>query len=521
MPTALLLALLSAPQTTERVSLTPSGSQIADASNVGAVSDDGRYVVFTTAVALVAADTNTRRDVYVRDRVAGTTTLVSVNAAGVVGDKNSSNPDISGDGRYVVYDTDSTNYLSPDLNGLGADVFVRDLLLGTTTLVSRGSAGVQGNSSSRSASISADGRWIAFESGSNFDPGDILGLQDIYLHDRVLGTTIRASVAIAPDPDPNGASYKPDVSADGRHVTFWTQANNIVTNDTTFFGDVIRHDRVTGTSVLVSVALSGSASTLGSSDSPSLSADGRFVAFGSGAPDLVAGDTNSLADVFVRDTLLQTTVRASLSSTGAEITGGNGGIPSLSGDGRRVAFHHTATTIVPADTNASYDLFVRDLVAGTTTRESVSTAGLQANGNSQYARFSGNGRALLFESQASNLASGDTNGVYDVYLRSFPAPGPALLKSGTCPGPVTLSVAGATPGGLVALLHGPSGTWVKPGPPCAGLTLQISPPTLGAFVTANGAGNASLSFTAPLSVCGVTVQAVDVPACTATNALVL
>jgi Tol biopolymer transport system component len=500
------------------VSLTPSGGQIPNASNDAALSSDGRYVAFLTTQALVAADTNTRSDVYVRDRVAGTTTLASLSAAGVVGDKSCSNPWISGDGRYVVFDTDSTNYLSPDANGLHSDVFVRDLVAGTTTLVSQSSGGAQGNSGSSFGSISADGRWIAFESGaSNLVSGDSLGVPDVFLRDRVNGTTTRVSVGLNGN-EANSASLRPVVSSDGRFVAYDTSATNIVANDTTFFSDVIRYDTQTGTSVLVSVALSGQADQ---GDSPSISADGRFVAFDSAGTNLVTGDTNGLLDVFVRDLLLGTTVRASLTSAGAQITSGNGGSPRLSGDGTRVVFHHTSSTIVAGDTNGNQDIFLRDLAAGTTTRENVSTAGVQANGFSQYARISADGRVVAFESGANNLVAGDTNGWNDVFARTLVPPGPSLAKGGTCPGAMTLSVAGATPGGLVALLYGPAGTWVKPNPPCAGLTLQIFPPTIGAFVVANGSGAASLGFTAPVSVCGVTVQAVDVPACKPTPALVL
>jgi hypothetical protein len=127
----------------------------------------------------------------------------------------------------------------------------------------------------------------------------------------------------------------------------------------------------------------------------------------------------------------------------------------------------------------------------------------------------------MFHGPASNLVGGDTNGWQDVFLRELAPPGLHLAKAGACPGAITLSVSGATPGGLVAMLYGPAGSWTKPNPPCAGLTLQLFPPTIGALLFADGTGGAALSFTAPVGVCGVTVQAVDVPACAATNALTL
>lgn len=518
-PLFCLLPLLA--QSTERVSLTPAGAEIAKASGVGALSADGRFAVFTTDAGLVPADTNNRRDVYVRDRVAGTTSLASLSPAGTIGNGHSSNPSISGNGRFVVFDTASTDYVVPDANGAGADVYVRDLQAGTTTLVSKSSAGVQGNSGSQFAAISGDGRWVAFESSaSNLVAGDLLGVQDVFLHDLLTGATLRVSVGIG-GADPNAPSHKPDVSDDGSFVVYASNANNIVVNDTTFFMDVLRWERISGATILVSQTPLGVASTTGGSDSSAVSSDGQHVAFYSGATDLVSGDTNAIADIFLRDVLAGTTSRVSLDQFGGQILTGNPGIPAISGDASRVVFSHTATTLVPGDTNAVQDVFLRDVAAGVNTRISVSTAGVASNGTSQDPRCSSDGMVVEFTSTGSNLVPGDTNGFADAFVRVLAPAGPSLAKSGTCPGSITLTVAGASPGGSVAILHGPAGAFIKPGPPCAGLALAMSVPTLGPMLTANGLGGAALTFNAPAGACGRTVQAVDVAACAATNAVAL
>lgn len=515
----LLLLLLS--QITERVSLTPAGGQIVTASSYAeSLSSDGRYALFSTTASLVPADTNNRQDLYVRDRIAGTTTLVSVNSSGAVGNDSSLNGRISDDGRFVVFDSQSTNLIVPDANGISPDVFLHDRQTGLTTLVSRSSAGVQGNSGSMRPSISADGRWIAFESGaSNLVSGDGIGVQDVFLHDALTGATLRMSFGVGGEG--NAPSYRPEVSGDGKFVCFDTAANNLVANDTNAFSDVLRYDRTLGTLLLVSANTSGVASSTSGSDSPSVSADGRYVAFSSGASDLVAGDTNGLLDVFRRDVLAGTTLRVSVDQGGAQLTAGLTAWPVISGDGNRVAFGSSANNLVPGDVNGYYDIFMRDVAAASNLLLSVSTAGAQANEDCWYPAISADGLHVAFDSNSSNLVSGDTNGWGDAFLRTLAAPGPSLAKTGACPGAITLTVSGATPGGQLAVLRGPAGTFVKPTPPCAGLTLAISPPSLAAMVNANGTGGATLNFTAPGGACGLTVQIVDVASCTPTNPVTL
>lgn len=282
----------------------------------------------------------------------------------------------------------------------------------TLTLVSIDSAGAQGSSSSLEASISVGGRYVAFSSdASNLVAGDTNRVSDIFVHDRATGATARVSVGSAGE-QANGHSSDPSISADGRYVAFLSGASNLVAGDTNAGGDIFVHDRTTGATARVSVDSEG-AQANSSSVQPSISVNGRYVAFSSDASNLVPGDTNRVYDVFVRDLVLGTTTRASIDSAGREDRAGSFS-PSLSADGRYVAFSSYA--FGTDDTNQAYDIFVRDLYAGTITRISVDSAGGQANGSSFHPAISGNGRYVAFSSEASNLVAGDTNRVADVFV---------------------------------------------------------------------------------------------------------
>jgi Tol biopolymer transport system component len=207
------------------------------------------------------------------------------------------------------------------------------------------------------------------------------------------------------------------VSADGRYVALASSASNLVTGDTNESTDVFVHDRATGETVRVSVASDGSQADAGSTDG-SLSADGRYVIFNSSAANLVAGDTNLVADVFVHDRVSGETVRVSVASDGSEPNGRSGG-SAVSADGRYVAFQSTASNLVPNDTNGSVDdVFVHDRATGETRLVNVSDAGMQATGslNSLLSDMSADGRYVVFASAAGNLVPGDTNNATDIFI---------------------------------------------------------------------------------------------------------
>lgn len=419
----------AAPQTT-RVSVSSSGDQADGFSNGGSgfarwMSADGRYVVFySLATNLVPGDTNAEYDVFMHDRETGQTTRVSVDSGGIQGNSASYGPALSADGRYVAFGSLASNLVPDDTNAEG-DVFVHDLQTGQTTRVSVDSAGQQGNDISRWPSISADGRYAAFESwASNLVPGDTNGAHDVFVHDRETGETVRVSVDSAGQQG-NGGSTRGSISGDGRYVAFWGGATNLVPNDTNSADDVFVHDRDpdgngvfdegNGITSLVSVSSSG---TQGNSTSQlaAISGDGRFVTFSSSSNNLVLDDTNGTSDVFARDLQTGQTILVSVDSTG---TLGNGwtNYSSISEDGRYVGFRSYASNLVPGDTNGVPDVFVHDQETGETTRVSVDSGGNQGNDDSGLCSLSSDGRCVAFTSDASNLVPGDANGTGDIFVR--------------------------------------------------------------------------------------------------------
>ncbi len=382
-------------------------------------SSDGRFVAFeSTAPDLVLGDSNRLSDVFVTDRQTGVTTRVSVSSAGIQGNAGSSNPAISADGRFVAFESSADNLVASDTNGT-SDVFVRDLTLGITTRVSIDFLGTQGNSASRSPSVSADGRIVAFSSAANnLVPGDTNTTDDVFVRDMVLGTTSRVSVDSA-GTQGNAQSQGASISADGLFVAFSSSANNLVAGDTNFGLDVFVRDLSLGTTTRASVDSSGTqGNTSTGSSSASISADGRYVAFNSDSTNLVAGDNNNATDVFVRDLSLNTTTRVSVDSAGLQANTGSYE-PAISADGQRVAFWSSSSNLVAGDTNNTLDVFVRDTALGTTSRVSVNSSGVQGNDQSNSCTISGNGVIVAFLSAASNLSAGDTNNAGDIFIRDL------------------------------------------------------------------------------------------------------
>jgi len=413
------VVLLTAPadgQQTTRVSVDSAGVEGNGLSLSTAISADGRIVAFDSyASNLVAGDTNGHWDVFVHDRLTGTTERLSVDSSGAQGNNYSLDPDISADGQIVAFESLASNLVAGDKKGYW-DVFVHDRSTGVTERVSVDSSGAQGNRSSDSPSISADGQIVAFSSyATNLVGGDTNGFVDVFVRDRSTGLTERVSV------DSSGAegnidSVSPSISADGQIVAFFSGASNLVPGDTNGYADVFVHDRSTGLTERVSVDSSGGE---GNNDSylPAISADGQIVAFESNASNLVAGDTNRNPDVFVYNRSTGVTERVSVDSSGAQ---GNdvSGDPSISADGKIVAFVSGASNLVGGDTNVRIDVFVHDCLTGITERVSVDSSGAEGNGHSyiEYPAISADGQIVAFSSYASNLVSGDTNGAYDIFV---------------------------------------------------------------------------------------------------------
>jgi len=402
---------------TTRVSVDSADRQANGPSSAAAISADGRFVAFESdATNLVAGDTNGLTDIFVHDLVARTTTRVSVDSLGRQANGPSFNPSISSDGRFVAFESSATNLVTGDTNGL-PDIFVRDLLTGKTTRASVDSLGRQANGPSYIAAISADGRFVAFESdATNLVMGDTNGKRDVFVYDMATRATTRVSVDSL-GRQANGPSYSAAISADGRFAAFESDATNLVTGDTNGKRDVFVHDATTQATTRVSVDSLGRQAN-GPSLSAAISGDGRFVAFESDATNLVAGDTNGKRDIFVYDMATRATTRASVDSLGRQSNGSSFNA-SNSADGRFVAFESDATNLVPSDSLLKRDVFVRDLVLGSTVRASVDSADRQALGASSGAAISGDGRSVAFESDANNLVPGDTNLTRDVFVHNL------------------------------------------------------------------------------------------------------
>ena len=368
------------------------------------LSASGRYIAFESAATnIVANDTNGFTDIFVRNMSTGVTERVSVGPAGLESDAGSDQPAISADGRFVAFSSQATN-LAPAA-GPATDVFVRDRVAQTTFDIAEGHRPV----------ISAHGRFVAFDSNdSTLVPGDTNGWTDVYIADRRKGTIRRISVGTGGVEGDNYSSVE-SISVDGRFIAFYSDSTNLIRHDTNGVGDIFVHDSQLHRTERVSVGRGGVQADWYSFKA-SISAHGRFVAFDSGASNLVEHDTNGFVDIFVRDRSTDRTHRLSLGPRQREADEGSAE-PVISAHGRYVAFYSTATNLVSGDINANYDVFVRDRARKSTELISVTTNGTQADGISAGVMISANGRHVTFMSDAQNLVRHDTNRAEDVFVR--------------------------------------------------------------------------------------------------------
>ncbi len=420
---------------TMRASIASDNTESDYHAEYPALSHDGRIIVFESAAAnLVPNDTNNITDIFMHDQQTGQTERVSISTTG--GDPNwfSRLPDISADGTLIVYESRASNLV----DGItGNQIYLYNRQLMTTTVVSVASDGTQGNGFSSDPAISANGRFIAFESSAaNLVADDTNGVQDIFVHDRQTGQTARVSLA-DDGTEADAISYDADISSDGRYVTYWSEATNLVANDNNYCGsffpncyDVFRHDRDTDMdgifdepgaihTELVAVTPTGVQAN-DMTYSPAISGDGRFIAFHTNATNLL-GDGIFGTHIYVRDMLTGAIERVSVSSAGVA---GNGQslVSSISADGRYVAFYSGAFNLVPNDTGFFFDVFIHDREMRQTVRASVDSNGVQGNGASDQVAISGNGEWVAYRSRASNLIADDTNNYDDVFAHFWEAP---------------------------------------------------------------------------------------------------
>ena len=361
------------------------------------MSPDGRYVVYESSASL-ASGANGQRQIFLRDRQTNQNELISVDTAGTAGNSSSYAPAISSDGRYVVFESVSTNLVAGDTNG-ASDIFLRDRQAGTTTRVSVGASSVEANGASAQASLSADGRYLAFYSYASNLMASATTNGNVFLRDLQSGSNTLISVATG-GASANGVSSSPSISADGSRIAFWSYASNLVTGDLNGIWDIFLYDKNATTPIsLVSVATDGTQKDGGTESAsrvvqPTISADGNVVAFSTTATNLVAGDTNGLQDVFIRKISTGVTTRASVGTGGVQSTVGNSPIGqgeriALSNDGTWVAFSTSSSTIAAGGSN----VLLRNVSTDATIQ--ITTLG---NSGDKGPAISGDGRFVAFGS---------------------------------------------------------------------------------------------------------------------------
>ncbi len=504
----LALACL-APQAvvTDRVSLDSFAGEANARSGLADLDGSGRWMAFESLASnLVGGDQNQVQDIFLRDLVAGVTTRVSVSDLGDEAVDHCFTPSISEDGRFIAFDSRSSNLVPSDTNG-AADVFFFDRLNQTLERISVATGGGEGDGDSVDPSVSADGNLIAFSSSAtNLAPFDGNSTSDIFVHDRTLGTTVLISWDSNGGPA-NGPSYRPALAADGGWIAFDSTARDLVSGDLNFMADVFLHELATGQTQRVSLSNSGEEGDW-DSNLPEISAAGARVCFRSLATNFVAGDTGSDSDVFVWDRASALLQAVSVDSWGS-LGNGSSVMSVLSGDGAVVAFHSSASNLVAGDGNLFADVFVHELASGMTERISISSSADEGNQGAQFPALSRDGRLVAFLSDASNLVTNDWNAVADVFVHDRQTGGPFLSMDQWVGGASSLlTVSGATPFGSVVIVYTLAGQGETP---FAWGLLNLAQPLRSLQTFADGAGVVLLDVPIPASLSGAMVwgQAVD------------
>jgi Tol biopolymer transport system component len=347
------------------------------------------------------------------------TKRVSVRSNGVEAlDGDSASPDISANGRFVVFQSSASNLVRNDDNG-APDIFVHDRQTGKTRRISVKSNGQEAEvgGTSSDPDMTPNGRFIVFDSSAeNLVPNDDNSAVDVFIHDRNTGKTRRVSVKSNGDQAEVGDSTDPVISDSGKLIAFTSLDEDLVPNDDNAFSDVFLHNRRTGKTRRVSVASNGDQTEEGANYSAAISGNGRVIAFTATGDDLAPNDANTIVDVLVRDLKTKETRLVSLRSNGDQGTGGDSSDPELSFKGLVVAFESHAIDLVPSDGNDAEDIFVHSRITKKTRLVSVNSAGDEGNGSSEDLDMTNNGRFISFESSADNLVAADDNNHEDCFV---------------------------------------------------------------------------------------------------------
>jgi Tol biopolymer transport system component len=357
-------------QSTFRGSLSSQGSEFLVDSREAVLSPDGRYLAFTLRFSFGV------QEIYVRDLIQGTTIVGSSSANGTPSNAWSRGPSFSGGGQLFAFESTSPTLVPGDTNAK-ADIFVKNLADGSITRVSVGPGGTESDQPSNAAAFSADGRYVAFESNAtNLVPGFTTTTNSrIYRHDRQTGTTVAVSVTTSNAAPWGSISLHPSISADGRFVAFDSDAPDLVPGDLNAARDVFVRDVFMGTTALASVGATGVPGS--DSQQAEISQDGALVAFSASPGSLGAWGLPSGSDSIVVKHLATGTVELIASAYGASDK-----TPRFSADSRFIAFASGDPTLVPGDTNGYVDVFVKDRLTGVISLVSVATDETQANAQS-------------------------------------------------------------------------------------------------------------------------------------------
>ena len=404
----------AAPATTKRLSVKSNGQEGPANSNgyIDDLSDDGRVAVFNSESQLTGTDDNAFNDVYVRKLKTDKTVLVSVRSNGDVGDAASSGPAISGNGRFVVFNSDASNLVPSDGNS-ARDIFVHDLRTGKTERVSISTNGDEAAGTGSQPSISFTGRFVAFDTGSQLSGRDNNNADDVYLRDRKTDKTELVSQTSAGVDASEGSSEYPWLSNNGRFVAFESEADDLVPNDGNSSEDVFVRDRMRDKTTRVSVATDDLERT-GASIDPSISSNGNLIAFDSGAA-FAATDNNGFHDIYVRNVEKGTTTLLSRNAKGASADGASY-YASMSPNGRMVGFYSHADDLVGGPQPVDYRPYVYDRRRNKLMMVDRMSSGDPGNANGYVIGMSGDGKFVLI-STFSELVGNDENTVEDVYRR--------------------------------------------------------------------------------------------------------
>ena len=384
-------------------------------STAAAISSDERFVVFSSdATNLVAGDRNDAADVFLRDRWFNQTTRISVDNTGAPGNADSTQPVISANGRFIAFSSKATNFVAGEANVV-ADIFIYD----TQTKQVRGINPLDSNGDSVNPSISADGRWIVFESlASNLVAGDTNNASDIFAFDSQSNQLIRISVNDA-GAEGDGHSFHPMIAALGNAVVFESEASNLVAGDTNVTSDIFLHDLTTHTTQRVSQS---TLQTDRGSYRPSIAAEGKLIVFESDATTLVENDSNTVSDIFIKD-MTTGQVQRITSATGEQANSA-AYYPTISANGRYVAFTTAATNLVSGNANALFDILKYDRQTQQLERVNVNINGKQSNFQSLKLpiSLSWSGNYVIFTSNATDIVFGDNNLSFDIFAYQLLTP---------------------------------------------------------------------------------------------------